>query len=146
MQTILKGGRVIDPANDRDGEFDVLIEDGTIARVGKNLAVNGADVFEVRRGWSTNASAVAHIAACFLLPPGAAMAIAALGVIVRTIRFPLPLPKATFNIASIILTVGGAAYVATFFGGPDRVSPVQRVSLQASDPQASEPGPEVEVQ
>jgi dihydroorotase len=51
MQTILKGGRVIDPANGRDGEFDVLIEDGTIARVGKNLAVNGADVFEVRRGW-----------------------------------------------------------------------------------------------
>src|SRR6476661_414096 len=51
MQTILKGGRVIDPANGRDGEFDVLIEDGTIARIGKNLAVNGADVFEVRRGW-----------------------------------------------------------------------------------------------
>ena len=51
MQTILKGGRVIDPANGRDGEFDVLIEDGTIARVGKNLAVSGADVFEVRRGW-----------------------------------------------------------------------------------------------
>jgi dihydroorotase len=51
MQTILKGGRVIDPANGRDGEFDVLIEGGTIARVGKNLAVNGADVFEVRRGW-----------------------------------------------------------------------------------------------
>jgi dihydroorotase len=51
MQTILKGGRVIDPANGRDGEFDVLIEDGTIGRVGKNLAVNGADVFEVRRGW-----------------------------------------------------------------------------------------------
>jgi dihydroorotase len=51
MRTILKGGRVIDPANGRDGEFDVLIEDGTIARVGKNLAVNGAEVFEVRRGW-----------------------------------------------------------------------------------------------
>jgi dihydroorotase len=51
MKTILKGGRVIDPANGRDGEFDVLIEGGTIARVGKNLAVNGADVFEVRRGW-----------------------------------------------------------------------------------------------
>jgi dihydroorotase len=51
MQTILKGGRVIDPANGRDGEFDVLVENGTIARVGRNLAVNGAEVFEVRRGW-----------------------------------------------------------------------------------------------
>ena len=39
MKTILKGGRVIDPANGRDGEFDVLIENGTIARIGKNLPV-----------------------------------------------------------------------------------------------------------
>ena len=30
--------------------------------------------FEVRRGWYTNASAVAHVAAVFLLPPGVAMA------------------------------------------------------------------------
>src|SRR5215213_3357850 len=51
MQTILRGGRVIDPANGRDGEFDVLVENGTIARIGRNLAVNGAEVFEVRRGW-----------------------------------------------------------------------------------------------
>src|SRR5919112_5288040 len=51
MQTILKGGRVIDPANGRDGEFDVLIEDGRIARIGKSLAVNGSEIFEVRRGW-----------------------------------------------------------------------------------------------
>jgi len=51
MKTILKGGRVIDPAHGRDGDFDVLIEDGTIARIGKNLPVDGADVFEVKRGW-----------------------------------------------------------------------------------------------
>ncbi len=51
MKTILKGGRVIDPANGRDGEFDVLIENGAIARIGKNLPVEGADVFEIRRGW-----------------------------------------------------------------------------------------------
>jgi len=51
MKTILKGGRVIDPANGRDGEFDVLIEDGTITRIGKDLPARGADVFEVKRGW-----------------------------------------------------------------------------------------------
>ena len=28
MKLLLKGGRVVDPANGRDGEFDVLIEDG----------------------------------------------------------------------------------------------------------------------
>ena len=52
MKTILKGGRVIDPANGRDGEFDVLIEDGTITRIGKDLPAGRADVFEVKRGWS----------------------------------------------------------------------------------------------
>ena len=51
MKTILKGGRVIDPASGRDGEFDVLIEDGTITRIGKDLAAGDADVFEVKRGW-----------------------------------------------------------------------------------------------
>jgi dihydroorotase len=51
MKTILKGGRVIDPANGRDGEFDVLIEDGSITRIGKDLPAGDADVFEVKRGW-----------------------------------------------------------------------------------------------
>jgi dihydroorotase len=51
MKTILKGGRVVDPANGRDGDFDVLIENGVIAGIGKDLPADGADVFEVRRGW-----------------------------------------------------------------------------------------------
>ncbi len=51
MKMILKGGRVIDPANGRDGEFDVLIENGAIARIGRNLPVDGADVFDIKRGW-----------------------------------------------------------------------------------------------
>ena len=38
MKMLLKGGRVVDPATGRDGEFDVLIEDGTIARIGKSLS------------------------------------------------------------------------------------------------------------
>ena len=36
---LLKGGRVVDPANGRDGVFDVLIAGGRIARVGKDLPV-----------------------------------------------------------------------------------------------------------
>ena len=51
MKLLLKGGRVIDPANGRDGAFDVLIEDGRIAKVGRDLPVAGAEVFEVARGW-----------------------------------------------------------------------------------------------
>jgi dihydroorotase len=35
---LLKGARVVDPANGRDGHFDVLIDGGCIARVEKDLA------------------------------------------------------------------------------------------------------------
>jgi len=51
MKLILKGGRVVDPATSRDGSFDVLIDEGRIARVGKDLPVDGAEVFAVRPGW-----------------------------------------------------------------------------------------------
>ncbi len=51
MRLLLKGGRVIDPASGRDGAFDVLIEDGRIARIAKDLPADGAEVFEVARGW-----------------------------------------------------------------------------------------------
>ena len=47
---ILKGGRVIDPANGVDGTLDVLISDGVIETVAADLPVNGAEVFEVPKG------------------------------------------------------------------------------------------------
>jgi dihydroorotase len=50
MKLLLKGGRVVDPANGVDGAFDVLIENGAIARLGRDLPVDGADVYEVPRG------------------------------------------------------------------------------------------------
>jgi dihydroorotase len=51
MSLLLKGGKVLDPASGRDGEFDVLIDNGRIARLGKGLPADGAEVFEVARGW-----------------------------------------------------------------------------------------------
>ncbi len=47
---LLKGGRVVDPANGRDGDFDVLVDGDRIARVGAGLPVDGARVVEVPRG------------------------------------------------------------------------------------------------
>src|SRR6476659_9653209 len=44
MKRLLKGGRVVDPANGIDGAYDVLIEDGRIARVERNLPVPEGDV------------------------------------------------------------------------------------------------------
>src|SRR3954467_4597015 len=51
MKLLLKGGRVVDPGSGRDGEFDVLVEDGKIARVGKSLPIDGAEVVEIKKGW-----------------------------------------------------------------------------------------------
>jgi dihydroorotase len=49
---LLQGGRVIDPSADRDGAFDVLVEDGRIAAVGPDLAsaaaTANADVVDCR--------------------------------------------------------------------------------------------------
>lgn len=47
---IVKGGRVIDPATGVDGMFDVLIENGRIGRVGKDLPAGGAEVYEAPAG------------------------------------------------------------------------------------------------
>ena len=50
MKKLLRGGRVVDPANGLDGPHDVLIDGDRIARVGRNLPVDGADVVEVPAG------------------------------------------------------------------------------------------------
>ena len=42
VKRLLKGGRVVDPANGRDGIFDVLIEEGRIAAVAANIAADAA--------------------------------------------------------------------------------------------------------
>jgi dihydroorotase len=51
MSMLVKGGRVIDPVNGRDGELDVLIDNGRISKVGRALPVDGADVVTVKAGW-----------------------------------------------------------------------------------------------
>src|SRR3954451_10799072 len=50
-KTLLKGGRVVDPVNGRDGVFDVLIDGDRIARVGRDLPLEpGTNVVEVASG------------------------------------------------------------------------------------------------
>lgn len=51
MKRLLKGGRVVDPANGRDGVFDILIEGDRIAKVGVNLqAEEGTVVVSIPSG------------------------------------------------------------------------------------------------
>jgi dihydroorotase len=51
MMRLLKGGRVVDPANGIDGELDILIDGDRIVRVGRGLPVDGAQVTEVPAGF-----------------------------------------------------------------------------------------------
>jgi len=50
MKRLLRGGRVIDPVNGIDGMYDVLIDEGRIARIGKDLPVDDATVVAVPAG------------------------------------------------------------------------------------------------
>jgi dihydroorotase len=51
MKRLLKGGRVVDPANGRDGVFDILIDGDRIARVAKDIPADGARVIDVPAGF-----------------------------------------------------------------------------------------------
>ncbi|HEY6507808.1 MAG TPA: dihydroorotase, partial [Vicinamibacterales bacterium] len=50
MKKLLRGGRLIDPANGLDGVYDVLIEGDRVAAVGRDLPVEGAQVVEIPPG------------------------------------------------------------------------------------------------
>jgi dihydroorotase len=50
MKRLLKGGRVVDPANGIDGARDILIDGERIARVAANLPADGATVVEIPDG------------------------------------------------------------------------------------------------
>jgi dihydroorotase len=50
MKRLLKGGRLVDPANGIDGMRDVLIDGDRIVRVGIDLPIDGALVVEIPRG------------------------------------------------------------------------------------------------
>src|SRR6185295_14508896 len=50
LRFLLRGARLVDPANGSDGVFDVLVDDARIARVGRDLPADGARIVEVPSG------------------------------------------------------------------------------------------------
>jgi len=50
MKKLLKGGRVVDPANGIDGMLDVLIEGDRIVQLGRDLSAEGVSVIEIPPG------------------------------------------------------------------------------------------------
>lgn len=51
MGTLVKGGRVIDPATGTDDVMDILIEDGIIKKVGKSVTSKNAEVIDAKKKW-----------------------------------------------------------------------------------------------
>jgi dihydroorotase len=51
MTMLIRGGRLVDPANGRDGRLDVLVENGRVARIGRDLPVDGVQVVELKPDW-----------------------------------------------------------------------------------------------
>ena len=43
---LIQGGMLIDPSQRIHGEQDILVKDGKIAELGKNLKAGGADIFD----------------------------------------------------------------------------------------------------
>jgi len=45
---LLKGGRLLDPANGKDGQFDIRVTDGVVDAIAPNLEPDGAAVLDVK--------------------------------------------------------------------------------------------------
>ena len=48
MKLLLKGGHVIDPANNKDEVLDILVDNGKIAKVAKNISSESAEVVNAK--------------------------------------------------------------------------------------------------
>lgn len=51
MKTLIKNGRVLDPATKKDGIYDILIEDGIIKQIEKNIRLDSDKLIEAKGCW-----------------------------------------------------------------------------------------------
>jgi len=54
MALLIKGGRLIDPASGRDEELDILIEEGKIGKIARDIRALGLSMLQGK--WSAQAS------------------------------------------------------------------------------------------
>jgi dihydroorotase len=64
---LIRGGRILDPSDDRDQTGDLLIEAGTIAEVAAGLEVSGAEILDATGAWVAPGFVDLH---CHLREPG----------------------------------------------------------------------------
>ena len=51
MKTLIKNGRVVDPSQNLDAVMDVLIEDGVVAAIDKNIEAAADEVYMLPALW-----------------------------------------------------------------------------------------------
>ncbi|HHX61950.1 MAG TPA: dihydroorotase [Epulopiscium sp.] len=51
MSLLIKNGRIIDPKENRDGIFDILVKDGVVAEIGENLTAEADTVIDAANQW-----------------------------------------------------------------------------------------------
>lgn len=51
MSLLIKNGRIIDPIEDRDGVYDIFIEDGIVKKIGKDLNLDAARLIDASNKW-----------------------------------------------------------------------------------------------
>jgi dihydroorotase len=64
---LIRGGRILDPSDDRDETGDVLIEAGTVAEIAAGLEVPGAEIIDATGAWVAPGFVDLH---CHLREPG----------------------------------------------------------------------------
>lgn len=67
MKIIIKNGHIIDPKNNRDGIFDILIEEGKIIEIGNEIEFFNGDIIEASGKYILPGLVDAH---CHLRDPG----------------------------------------------------------------------------
>lgn len=59
--TLIKNGRIIDPANNIDATLDLLIENGRISKIGKSLVTQASEVIDASGLWVTPGLVDMHV-------------------------------------------------------------------------------------
>ncbi len=61
MKLLVAGGRILDPQTNRDGIYDLLIEDGLVKKISKNISADGAKIFSAKNCWVLPGLVDAHV-------------------------------------------------------------------------------------
>jgi len=51
VRVLIKGGHVVDPKTNTNGIMDILVEDGIITEIGKDIEISNGDIIYAEASW-----------------------------------------------------------------------------------------------